>query len=726
MKISICIVTYNHEKYIRQCIESVLQQDVDFEYEIVVGEDCSTDNTRSIIEELVAQHPNKLRVQYHAKNLGAEKNFNQTISECNGEYIAFLEGDNYWTDTSKLQSQVRFLDMHRDAAFCFHRVAYLDDTGGLLKQILPDTDPEELSDVDYLFQTSNPVPLGSIAARRALLEGLEDWVKGLKLGDWPLCMMLASRGKIGFIARPMSVQRNHEGGSFQNLHPSMQATYVLQMFLHTIPRLEGRAQILASEVAKNLLKQLSQEVTVGPGGALDAVKDYLRYRVLLFASSLTFLLPDRTTQRLKRSAAKREPRQSRASIAASNVGPPSVRVLGARRYTGRVKQDKARANVLVVTHEVSRTGAPILALNIAEKLAETYNIVSLTLRDGQLLEAFRETSTSVYAARDFRRDGPAYVAMINNICAEANFAFAVVNSLESRAVVQGLNRCKVPTVALIHEFSSYMRPTTAIMDVFKFAGETVFSASVTLENALEECRMISHPRVHVLPQGKCHVPGQKSLIKTASDEVAWLTNELRPKSDVGRPFLVLGAGSVNIRKGVDLFIEVATRVTESEGGENARFAWIGHGYDPTQDFGYSVYLRDQLRRAGLEGKVLFLRETSEIETAYRLADLFLLSSRLDPLPNVAIDALSTGLPVMCFDRTTGIADILSRHGLGEACVARYLDTADMSQKILRIVRNNDIHRTLSTRGKDIASAEFDFDAYVSKLEALGLAAKVLS
>ena len=307
MKISICIVTYNHEEYIRQCIEGVLQQDVDFEYEIVVGEDCSTDNTRSIIEELVAQHPNKLRVQYHAKNLGAEKNFNQTISECKGEYIAFLEGDNYWTDTGKLKSQVRFLDMHQQAAFCFHRVAYLGDTGGLLKQILPPTDPEELSDIEFLFQDSNPVPLGSIVARRALLEGLADWVKGLKLGDWPLCMMLASRGKIGFIARSMSVQRNHEGSSWQNLPPVLQATYVLQMFLHIIPRLEGRAQILASEVAKNLLKALSQEVLDGPGGPLDVVKDYLKYRGLLLASSMTFLLPDKTVQRLKRSAAKREP-----------------------------------------------------------------------------------------------------------------------------------------------------------------------------------------------------------------------------------------------------------------------------------------------------------------------------------------------------------------------------------------------------------------------------------
>lgn len=725
MKLSVCIVAYNHENYIRQCVESALLQNVDFDYEIVVSEDCSTDKTRAILEELAEKHPKKIRAQYRSRHLGAEKNFSQTISECRGEYIAFLEAGNEWTESDKLLNQVRFLDTHLPAAFCFHQVPYFDETGGQLKATLPPADPEELSDIEYLLQSTNPVSLGSIVARRSMLEGLDDWIKGLKFWDWALCMMLASRGKIGFIAKPMSAQRSLEQGAQQFLPTDLRNIHALEAFLHIVPRLTGRVQGLVSESAQNLLKEIAQEVVRGRGSAFDAVKDYYKFHALTFLSSLTFLLPEKTIQRLKRSAAKREPPSSGASLNGASAPAPSVRVVGARRYSGLVKHVAERPNVLVVTHEASRTGAPILALNIAARLSQTYNVVSLTLRDGQLLDAFCATSTSVFAARDFRRDGHAYTAMINNICAGTRFAFAVVNSLESRAVLKGLNACKVPTLTLIHEFSSYMRPTTAIADVFKLSSETVFSANVTLENALEECGMISHPHVHVLPQGKCLVPGQSALVKSGSDEVAWLTNKLRPTAVATKPFLVLGAGSVNLRKGVDLFIEVATRVTTSVGGENVRFAWIGHGYDPKQDFGYSVYLRDQVRRAGLEDKVQFLRETSEIETAYGLADLFLLSSRLDPLPNVAIDALSIGLPVLCFDRTTGIADILSRNGLSEACVARYIDTADMSEKILNLVRDGEAHEALAARCREIAAAEFDFGTYVSMLEAIGLGAKAM-
>ncbi len=96
---------------------------------------------------------------------------------------------------------------------------------------------------------------------------------------------------------------------------------------------------------------------------------------------------------------------------------------------------------------------------------------------------------------------------------------------------------------------------------------------------------------------------------------------------------------------------------------------------------YSVYLVDQIKRAGLESQMKILRSTSEIELAYQTADLLLVSSRLDPLPNVAIDALTLGLPVLCFEKTTGIADFLSENGLGEQCVAQYLDTHDLARKV---------------------------------------------
>ena len=116
---------------------------------------------------------------------------------------------------------------------------------------------------------------------------------------------------------------------------------------------------------------------------------------------------------------------------------------------------------------------------------------------------------------------------------------------------------------------------------------------------------------------------------------------MRPEAAGDALVIVLGAGSVHLRKGVDLFIEVAARVVSGPGGDHCRFIWLGNGYDPDGDVDYSAYLADQIQRAGLEEHLFFAGETRAIETAYREADIFLMSSRLDPMPNVAVDALAT-------------------------------------------------------------------------------------
>ena len=106
IKVSVVMLTYNHEKYIAQAIESVLMQETDFHYEIVIGEDCSTDRTREIVIEYQKKYPDKIRTLLHAKNIGGNANYRQTYSECNGDYIAFLEGDDFWIDRKKLQKQI--------------------------------------------------------------------------------------------------------------------------------------------------------------------------------------------------------------------------------------------------------------------------------------------------------------------------------------------------------------------------------------------------------------------------------------------------------------------------------------------------------------------------------------------------------------------------------------------------------------------------------------------
>ena len=121
MKLSVFVVTYNQEKYIGQCLESIASQEVAFDYEVIVGDDCSTDQTGMICDKFAENHPN-FHVYHHPKNLGHVKNWEFVLNHCTGKYVAMIEGDDYWTNCHKLQQQVDFLDSHKDYVLSFHKV----------------------------------------------------------------------------------------------------------------------------------------------------------------------------------------------------------------------------------------------------------------------------------------------------------------------------------------------------------------------------------------------------------------------------------------------------------------------------------------------------------------------------------------------------------------------------------------------------------------------------
>lgn len=110
--VSIAIITYNQDKYIQTAIESILSQITDFSYEIIIGEDCSTDNTRSICEKYQQQYPDKIKLLLQDQNKGVIKNYFEVLELCNGKYIAQCAGDDYWTDNYKIQKQVDFLNVN--------------------------------------------------------------------------------------------------------------------------------------------------------------------------------------------------------------------------------------------------------------------------------------------------------------------------------------------------------------------------------------------------------------------------------------------------------------------------------------------------------------------------------------------------------------------------------------------------------------------------------------
>ena len=148
--VSICCITYNHASSIGRALTSFLMQKTDFAYEIIVAEDCSTDETAEICRSFVERHPDSVRLITSDNNVGAVKNEVRAIDAAQGKYIAFCEGDDYWIDPYKLQKQVDFMESHPDYSVCFTRYNKLFESTGKGCRGAADALFEGKEDVDYV------------------------------------------------------------------------------------------------------------------------------------------------------------------------------------------------------------------------------------------------------------------------------------------------------------------------------------------------------------------------------------------------------------------------------------------------------------------------------------------------------------------------------------------------------------------------------------------------
>ncbi|MFC0517940.1 glycosyltransferase family 2 protein [Mucilaginibacter angelicae] len=126
LMVSVCCTTYNHKEFIGQAIESFLMQETSFRYEIVIGDDCSTDGTTEILRSYKEKYPDKIKLILPEKNRGAHLNTINTLNACEGKYIALCDGDDYWTNPQKLQKQVDFLENNPEYIICCHYTRVID------------------------------------------------------------------------------------------------------------------------------------------------------------------------------------------------------------------------------------------------------------------------------------------------------------------------------------------------------------------------------------------------------------------------------------------------------------------------------------------------------------------------------------------------------------------------------------------------------------------------
>lgn len=205
--VSVAMVTYNHEPFIRQAIEGVLMQETAFPIELVIGEDCSTDGTREIVKSYALARPGAVNPILHARNVGGQRNVESVLEKCRGRYIAYLEGDDYWTSPHKLQTQVDFLDRNPDHSLCGHRVLNIPHDGREWASYPSDVQRESGTLEDILRW--NYLPSCSVLYRAGLLANLPSH---LELSDWLIWAHLATQGKVGFRNEVMAHYRVHAGG----------------------------------------------------------------------------------------------------------------------------------------------------------------------------------------------------------------------------------------------------------------------------------------------------------------------------------------------------------------------------------------------------------------------------------------------------------------------------------------------------------------------------------
>ncbi|MBA4150012.1 MAG: glycosyltransferase [Verrucomicrobia bacterium] len=224
-KVSVLMLTYNHARYIAQAIQSVFRQDTTFEFELLIADDCSTDGTADVVRCLQQQYPG-ISLFAAKRNRGMYHNLAQIFYRAKGEYIAFLEGDDFWISPEKLQTQVQHLESDRKSVLCFHQARLLEDgqwTGAVFPQI-PESD---LVFEDFLKE--NWVPTCSAVFRRDALPLIPSWCADLKMLDWPMFLLLAQRGKVILLPEQLSAYRIHPAGVWSQLPPHRKSEQMIDV-----------------------------------------------------------------------------------------------------------------------------------------------------------------------------------------------------------------------------------------------------------------------------------------------------------------------------------------------------------------------------------------------------------------------------------------------------------------------------------------------------------------
>ncbi len=260
--VSILCITYNHEKYIEECLRGFLIQETTFPVEIIVHDDASTDLTPEILYGYHGRFPHIFKIIAQQVNQFS-KGIRPTpiaLSHAKGKYIAFCEGDDYWTYKKKLEDQVSILENDINASLCFHKVKKLATQNKNICHIFPDT-------VQAIYQAEdivkdNIIPTCSVLARKTAVQETPAWFSSLLMNDWPRWVMACQDGYALMIDSAMGVYRVHGAGLWSSTPWEERMLNNLDFLYRIIEHGPPQAKAAAIQRKKDLVELLTNNMLI--------------------------------------------------------------------------------------------------------------------------------------------------------------------------------------------------------------------------------------------------------------------------------------------------------------------------------------------------------------------------------------------------------------------------------------------------------------------------------
>ena len=219
-KINIIIPSYNYSEYLDSCLMSVISQKIDCPIDILISDDCSSDDSLGVLKRIKSSWESdrvKIFIFQQEKNMGEVKNVKFLLDMCDGDYIAYIDADDYWIDPNKLQKQIDFLNCNPDYVMSFtgHWIKYKDGeyAPSNPNQWLCATRQSEDITTETLLN-GNWISYGRVWRN---IDVIKDWMMDLPYMDWPMNYELSKFGKINYLDFPTGVYRQHSGGVYSEL-----------------------------------------------------------------------------------------------------------------------------------------------------------------------------------------------------------------------------------------------------------------------------------------------------------------------------------------------------------------------------------------------------------------------------------------------------------------------------------------------------------------------------